>query len=165
MTGLLRSLRWWDVAALAALEQQLFEGDAWSAETWWSELAQAPSRWYACVVLAERPDEIAGYAGASVSGPDADVMTVAVAPWAQGRGVGGQLLRALVDAVADRGASQLMLEVGADNVAAQRLYARHGFERIAMRRGYYQGGDAWTMRLRPVPGRALDRLALDGLTP
>lgn len=150
MTGRLLPVRWWDIAALAALELELFDGDAWSAETWWTELAQGQNRWYACVRLAERPDDIAGYAGAAVAGPDADVMTVAVAPWAQGRGVGGQLLRALVDAVAERGAAQLVLEVRADNAAAQRLYARHGFERIAVRRGYYQGVDAWIMRLRPV---------------
>ena len=45
-----------------------------------------------------------------------------------------------------------MLEVRADNAAAIRLYRRHGFERLAVRRGYYQPGDvdAWVMRLRPV---------------
>ena len=157
MTASLRDLRWWDVGELVGLELLLFHGDAWSAETWWGELAQAQNRWYTGVVLSTCPDRIAGYAGASVSGPDADVMTVAVAPWAQGRGVGGQLMGALVDAVAERGASTLVLEVRADNVAAQRLYTRYGFERIAVRRGYYQGVDAWIMRLRPL--RSIDSLA------
>ena len=149
MTGRLRPLRWWDVQTLAALELELFTADAWTAETWWAELAQA-LRWYCAVELPERPGEPAGYAGAAVNGPDADVMTVAVAPWAQGRGLGGQLMAALVAAVAERGAAQLVLEVRSDNDVAQRLYARHGFERIAVRRGYYQGVDAWIMRLRPV---------------
>ena len=158
MTGQLRPVRWWDVEALAALELELFAADAWSAETWWAELAQGQNRWYACICLPERLDDIAGYVGAAVGGPDADVMTVAVAPWAQGRGVGAQLLRALVDAVAERDAAQLMLEVRADNVAAQRLYARNGFERIAIRRGYYQGVDAWIMRLRPVAVVSVDSL-------
>ena len=161
MTGRLRPVRWWDVEALVALERELFDGDAWSAETWWTELAQGQNRWYGCAWLPERPDDIAGYAGAAVAGPDADVMTVAVAPWAQGRGVGAQLLQAMVDAVAQRGAAQLVLEVRADNAPAQRLYARHGFERIAVRRGYYQGTDAWIMRLRPVRqvvGASLDSL-------
>ena len=158
MTGQLRPVRWWDVEALATLELELFDTDAWSAETWWTELAQGRNRWYACMFLPERLDDIAGYAGAAVGGPDADVMTVAVAPWAQGQGVGAQLLRAVVEAVAERGAAQLMLEVRADNVAAQRLYARHGFERIAIRRGYYQGIDAWIMRLRPVAVGSVDSL-------
>lgn len=156
MTGRLRPLRWWDVEALVALERALFTTDAWSAETWWGELAQGPARWYCAVEVADRPGEPAGYAGAAVNGPDADVMTVAVAPWAQGRGLGGQLMGALVAAVAERGAAQLVLEVRADNEAAQRLYARHGFERIAVRRGYYDGTDAWIMRRRPV--RSVDSL-------
>lgn len=145
-----RPVRWWDIDALAALETLLFPGDAWSAETWWAELAQGQNRWYACIVDDQRPDQIAGYVGAAVNGQDADVMTVAVAPWAQGRGLGGQLVQAVVDAMASRGIGQLVLEVRADNGAAQRLYARHGFTRIAVRRGYYQGVDAWVMRLRPV---------------
>ena len=156
MTGRLRPLRWWDVAALAALERELFTTDAWTAETWWAELAQGAARWYCAVELPERPGEPAGYAGAAVNGPDADVMTVAVAPWAQGRGLGSQLMSALVTAVAERGAAQLVLEVRADNAVAQRLYARHGIERIAVRRGYYDGVDAWIMRRRPV--RAVDSL-------
>jgi [ribosomal protein S18]-alanine N-acetyltransferase len=41
--------------------------------------------------------------------------------------------------------------VRADNETAARLYARFGFERIGVRRGYYQPGrvDAIVMRLRP----------------
>lgn len=146
----LRPIRWWHVETLAALERELFDGDAWSAETWWAELAQ-PGRWYVCACAPERPDEVAGYAGAAVNGTEADVMTVAVAPRAQGAGVGSLLMGALVHAVRERGARQVVLEVRADNAAAQRLYARHGFERIAVRRGYYDGVDAWIMRLRPLP--------------
>ena len=48
---------------------------------------------------------------------------------------------------AARGASSLMLEVRASNAAARRLYARHGFEELHVRRRYYPGGeDAVIMR-------------------
>ena len=36
-----------------------------------------------------------------------------------------------------RGAEALLLEVRADNEPAQALYAKHGFEHIHTRRGYY----------------------------
>ena len=149
----LEPVRWWDLPELVALERRLFADDAWSEATWWGELAQSGSRRY---LLERDPTSgaVRGYAGIAVNGPDADVMTVAVAPDAQGHGVGGYLLAALVDAAAESGATQLLLEVRADNVPAQRLYARTGFERIAVRRGYYSGGvDAWILRRRPLAPR------------
>ena len=37
----LRPMRWWDIDAALAIEQELFP-DAWSVETFWSELARVP---------------------------------------------------------------------------------------------------------------------------
>ena len=146
----LRPLRWWDVEAVAVLERALFGPTAWSAETFWSELAQ-PSRWY---VAAVGPGEDPlGYAGLMVTGAEADVQTVAVSPAARGRGLGARLLAALLAQAAERGATSVLLEVRADNDPAIALYRRFGFERIAVRRRYYQPGDvdAHVMRLRPLP--------------
>jgi ribosomal-protein-alanine N-acetyltransferase len=142
----LRALRWWDVEALMPLEHKLFGGWAWSAETFWSELA-APSRWY---VVAERGGEVVGYAGLACTGPEADVQTIAVAPHAQGSGVGALLLEVLLEEAVRRRAAFVLLEVRADNERATRLYERHGFERIAIRHRYYQPGDvdAHIMRRR-----------------
>lgn len=146
------AMRWWDVEDVAAVEPLLFGDDAWSVETFWSELA-APGRWY---VLATDADRLLGYAGLAANGADVDVQTVAVHPDAQGRGTGGVLLRALVAQAARAGAASVMLEVRADNAAAIALYERHGFERIAVRRRYYQPEDvdAHVMRLRPLPPRS-----------
>ncbi len=157
MTAVLRPLRWWDVERIMPLERELFGATAWSAESFWSELAHPENRWY---VLAETPaGEPAagpplGYAGLLVAGTEADVQTVAVSPRAQGRGLGTLLVRALVAEAVRRGATSLLLEVRADNDRAIALYLREGFERIAVRRAYYQPGgvDAWVMRRRPLPG-------------
>ena len=83
---------------------------------------------------------------------EADVFTVAVARRWQRRGLGALLVRELIAGAAERGATSLLLEVRAGNTAAVDLYRRHGFERIAVRRGYYQpeDEDAWIMRLRPL---------------
>lgn len=146
----LRPLRWWDVEPVAALEPALFGGDAWSAEIFWSELA-APGRWY---VLAVGPgDTVAGYAGLAVLGAQGDVQTIAVAPSAQGRGVGAALLSALLVRAGQEGAGSVLLEARADNVPALALYTRYGFERIAVRRRYYQPEDvdAYVMRRRLAP--------------
>ena len=142
----LRPLRWQDIPELVALEQQLFAHDAWGEPTWWAELAQRPRRSY---VVAQSGDSLAGYAGLDRGGDVADVMTIAVAPAHQGTGLGRVLLDRLVADARESGAEHLMLEVRADNEAAQRLYARSGFELLTVRRKYYQPGDvdAHVMRL------------------
>ena len=149
----LRPLRWWDVEALLPVEAELFGASAWSAELFWSELA-APGRTYLVAVQARddghgaSAEELLGYAGLAVAGPDADVQTLAVAPGAQRRGLGGLLLDALVDAARSGGAASVLLEVRADNEPAKALYAARGFERVGVRRRYYQPEDVDALVLR-----------------
>ena len=77
------------------------------------------------------------------------MQTMAVAASAQGQGLGARLLEALLAEAERRGHRTTALEVRADNVPAQRLYARYGFVQDGVRRGYYKGGiDAWTMTRR-----------------
>jgi ribosomal-protein-alanine N-acetyltransferase len=143
---MLRPLTWRDIPVLAALEPELFAADAWSEASWWSELAQRPRRSY---VVAEQDGAVAGYAGIDRAGEIADVMTIAVAPTAQGQGWGRRLMDHLVSDARDSGADYLMLEVRADNAPAQHLYDSTGFVTLTTRRKYYQPGDvdAHIMRL------------------
>lgn len=145
-------MAWTDVTALVQLEGVLFPGGAWSAGAWWAELAERPRREY---VVAEDPvaadgAQLVGYAGVSHGGTLADIMTLAVAPAYQHCGLGDRLLSELLHRAARGGAESVMLEARADKAAALRLYERHGFERVAVRRGYYQpeGVDAHVLRLR-----------------
>ena len=143
----LRRMRWWDLEQVHALETALFP-DPWSIETFWSELAHVPeTRHY---LVAEDGGEVVGYAGLVATGHQADVQTLGVRADHQGRGLGGELLRALLDEARRREAGEVLLEVRAENAAAQALYAGHGFERIGVRRGYYRPGgtDAYVLRLR-----------------
>ena len=143
----MRDMRWSDLEAVARLEREVFPEDGWSDATWWSELAGRPRRSY--VVHEDDDGELDGYAGVDLGGEVADVMTVAVAPRAQGRGVGRVLLEELVARAEADHAAYLMLEVRADNLAARRLYKTRGFEVLTVRRRYYQPGDvdAHVMRL------------------
>lgn len=141
----LRPLEWTDLSVLADLETQLFADDAWSLESWWHELAGRPRRDY--VVAVDEQGRIAGYAGLDVAGETGDVMTIAVAPDAQGRGLGHRLLDELVRRAEVSGIQSLLLEVRADNTPARKLYEHHGFDEISVRRRYYRGGvDAIIMR-------------------
>ena len=142
----LRDMSWRDIPALAELEPELFADDAWSEQSWWAELAARPRR---CYVVGEQEGAVVGYAGVDCGGEVADVMTIAVAPAAQGHRLGTLLMDWLIGEAKRSGAEHLMLEVRADNVAAQRLYSKTGFAMLSVRRRYYQPGDvdAHVMRL------------------
>jgi len=142
----LREMTWRDIPALTALEPVLFADDAWSEQTWWAELAGRPRRSY---VVGEQSGTVVGYAGVDCGGEVADVMTIAVAPAAQGQGLGSALMRWLVAEARRAGSEHLMLEVRADNALAQRLYAAAGFTQLSVRHRYYQPGgvDALIMRM------------------
>ena len=146
-----RPMRWPDIEPVHRLETELFTVDPWSIEQFWSELAQ-PTRSY---VVAVDGDRIVGYAGVFLLAPDSDVQTIAVSPLDQGRGIGATLLRSLIDEASVARCRQMLLEVRSDNPSAIAMYERFGFERISLRRDYYDRGiDAIIMRLRPIEGRA-----------
>ena len=134
----LRDVSWRDIPRLVELETELFADDAWSVETWWAELAGRPRRFY---VVLDGDGGIEGYAGVDLGGDVADVMTVAVVPGGRGRGLGDLLVGELVRRAAADGAGSLLLEVRADNGPARRLYERHGFEEVSVRRRYYRQPD------------------------
>jgi ribosomal-protein-alanine N-acetyltransferase len=143
----LRPLTKADMAAIIALEQQLFPEDAWTPEMFASEFGQPASR--RLYLVAEDAGALVGYAGMMFTGgSQADVVTLAVNPARWGRGTGTALLTALVDEAGKRGYEEVLLEVREDNPRARQLYLRHGFTEVGIRRGYYQpsGVDAVVMR-------------------
>ncbi|MER7566385.1 ribosomal protein S18-alanine N-acetyltransferase [Streptomyces sp. NPDC048523] len=146
----LREMRWWDIEPVLELERDLFPEDAWSRGMFWSELAhsrgpEATRRF----VVAEEGERIVGYAGLASAGELADVQTIAVARDHWGTGLGATLLTELLRAATAFECAEVMLECRIDNIRAQKLYERFGFEAIGFRRGYYQPGnvDALVMRL------------------
>ena len=153
MSVTLRPMTAADIPAVAALEESAFGAEAWSPAMLAGELdGQPASRHY---LVAAEAGEITGYGGLLVAGKQADVVTLAVAPGRWGQGIGAALLGALIGAAAQRGCTELFLEVKVDNERAQRLYRRHGFAGVGLRRGYYQpsGADALVMRraVDPAP--------------
>jgi ribosomal-protein-alanine N-acetyltransferase len=81
----------------------------------------------------------AGFVIGRVVAGEAELLTIAVDPVAQGRGVGGRLMQRFLDELVRRGAQSVFLEVAEDNAAARALYLGAGFQATGRRRGYYHG--------------------------
>lgn len=150
MTVRIAALRRTDLARCVELEKQLFaQDDPWNERIFASELRHG-NHYFGAYTADER---LVGYAGLAVNGraPDfeTEVHTIAVDPAWQGHGIGRSLLRAMLDIAEDLNAP-VFLEVRTDNEPAIGLYVAHGFERLGLRKRYYQpsGADAYTM-IRP----------------
>lgn len=155
-----RDLRWPDLGEAIALEAELFGAEAWSADTWWQELAGRPRRDYLAAIAGPAAPSaglpragLAGYAGADHGGETSDVMTIAVAPWARGHGLGARLLAELESRALARGAAAMLLEVRADNEPALALYRGAGYDVVQTRRRYYQPGDVDALVMRKHLGQ------------
>ncbi len=78
-----------------------------------------------------------GYAVVMRAAQEAHLLNLSIAAHCQRRGYGGQLLQRLCEVAGEQGARLILLEVRPSNAAGLRLYERHGFERIGLRRDYY----------------------------
>jgi len=155
-TAVLREMRWWDIEPVLELEKDLFPEDAWSRGMFWSDLAHArgpaATRRYVVAEVAGKAEEggrIVGYGGLAAAGDTGDVQTIAVARVHWGTGLGALILTELLRAATAFECAEVLLECRVDNIRAQKLYERFGFEAIGFRRGYYQPGnvDALVRRL------------------
>lgn len=81
--------------------------------------------------------ELVGYFILLTAVGEAHLLNLSIAARHQRIGHGSALLREALELARRRGAQSLFLEVRPSNFAAQALYRRFGFNRIAVRRGYY----------------------------
>lgn len=119
--------------SLTAIHAQCFSRPRpWSADEFARLLADP-----ACF-LVDLPE---GFALGRVVVDEAELLTIAIMPQHQGKGLGRELLASFLAGAWARAAQTVFLEVAEDNAAARALYRRAGFAEAGRRRGYYSGTD------------------------
>ena len=90
-------------------------------------------------------DEVVGHARVDMAPYGVAGLGMMVDERWRGRGVGGALVRAVIDAARDLGAHKVALQVWPHNEAARRLYLRHGFVEEGLLRRHYprRNGELW----------------------
>lgn len=115
---------------LARIHAQCFETPRpWSTD----EISDLIEDRFTFLVEAEQ-----GFALGRVIAGEAELLTIAIAPEAQGHGAGRALLRAFFDSCRARDADTVFLEVSAENPVAIHLYRSEGFADSGVRKGYYK---------------------------
>lgn len=89
-----------------------------------------------CWVWQEQ-EAILAHAVVSVVATEAELLTIAVHPDAQGRGLGKKMLQQVIDCAEQQQAEQVFLEVRESNAGAIALYENNGFCQVGQRNNYY----------------------------
>lgn len=130
---IIRTMQKGDVAAVAALEAQIFSMP-WSA----AGFADTLLREDVIFLVAYEQDELLGYVGIYCTLDEGEITNVAVAPSARRRGIARALLTELKQQLACRNVAQIVLEVRVSNEPAIRLYEQMGFSVLGVRKNFYE---------------------------
>lgn len=155
-TVMIRRLTFEDLETVVAMEAANRPAP-WTESVFRDELS-AENRIY----LAADQDGVVGWGGLMLVGDEAHVTNLLVDPEWRRRGIGLELMLALIEAAVSEGARHLTLEVRSTNEEARRLYARLGLAPVGVRRGYYGDDDALILWVHDIDGEAY-RERLEGL--
>lgn len=126
-----------DLGTVDTIMQRAFDpryGEAWTRGQCLGILAM-PGVW---LTMAELNGADAGFAMARATAGEAELLLLACLPEVRRKGVGGALLRSIINEAQDRTATKVYLEVRHGNEALA-LYRSNGFVQVGERRSYYRG--------------------------
>ena len=140
---IIRKMQEKDVDGVYAVECDVFTSP-WPKNLFEKELEME----FSTYLIIEHEGVICAYAGFWFIIDEAQVTNIAVRKAYQGKGIGRQLVEALIFEAVVKGADSMFLEVRASNERAQVLYKSLGFTEYGIRNAYYadNGEDAMLMR-------------------
>lgn len=119
-----------DIPAVAKIEKECFSQP-------WSEQGFLDGMKNAVFFVAEDP-QIVGYIGMYRMPPEGEITNVAVTQKMRGKGYGRELLLTMQRWAAEHEIDRIILEVRSKNEPAIQLYRTYGFEKIGVRKNFYQ---------------------------
>jgi ribosomal-protein-alanine N-acetyltransferase len=131
-----------DLPKLIAISEAAGAAAHWSGQQWLDVFeSEVPAR-LALIAWDEDEDGVrAGFLVAQVGAADWELENVAVGREFRRRGIGRELIAALLAYARAGNAERILLEVRASNEGAIRLYKGSGFQILARREGYYRDPD------------------------
>lgn len=108
----------------------------WKSSILKSELENENSRY----VVAKEKEEVLGFAGIILLPDDAEITNIVTKKSERKKGIGNLLLAKLIQ-MAKKERNNISLEVNEKNEIAINLYEKHGFEKVGIRKKYYNGID------------------------
>ncbi|HWT67467.1 MAG TPA: GNAT family N-acetyltransferase [Terracidiphilus sp.] len=125
-----------DIDAAMALSAALAHAPHWS-RTIWRAVVDSESVPARLVLGAFVSGQLCGLAVASLTPPEAELESIAVAAASQRQGIASELFYAISARLREAGIDSVLLEVRVSNGPARALYATLGFVEAGHRPGYY----------------------------
>ena len=138
MTSSPCAIRSQDAERLAKLHRHCFAEEAWDAEAFAALLGMPGCHGWLTAEDNGQDSPLTALLLARQAADEAEVLTLCVAPTHRGKALAKQLVRRLIEALAQQGVVALHLEVAVDNHAARALYRGFGFVEIGRRPNYYK---------------------------
>lgn len=122
-------------------------GQSLGEETYKNELEQNPFTYY---FVMENPDNKAflGHVGLWIDSPLAQILNIYIVPEMQNQGLGSSLMEFSLKFLKEHQVTTLTLEVRQSNKTAQFYYSKFGFQKVAVRKQYYQNGEDADLMLK-----------------
>ncbi len=109
----------------------------WNANILKSELENENSKY----IVAKENDHIVGFAGIIITPIDVEITNIVTKKSNRKNGIGKRLLDKLIQMAKKINSKTISLEVNEKNDIAIHLYESYGFEKIGLRKKYYNGED------------------------
>ena len=112
--------------------------DFWNYNTFKNELLNPNSKY----IVARKDNTIVGFAGIWKSVDDVHITNIVTAKNVRRQNIGSILLSNLINlAQNEKNITSITLEVNSNNIPAQKLYEKFGFEVVGLRKKYYNNTD------------------------
>ncbi len=118
---------------IAQIESKCFSMP-WSAKSLGQELDNENAHFLTAVFA----HQVTGYIGVIEICGEADITNAAVDPTFRRLGIGKKLLKSAEEGALRRNCESITLEVRASNAAAISLYEKNGYEKVGIRKGFYE---------------------------
>ena len=137
----IRSVNTDDIEQIYEIEKTSYGKHHWSKQAFLKELTNNYTIFYAAELIKNTEKTIVGYISMWKVGSEGHITTLAVHDLYKRQHIADILLYNLIKIAVQNNVKWLTLEVRASNTPAIKLYTKHKFKQLGLRKKYYQDND------------------------
>lgn len=134
---LIRHMTSEDIKEVSLIENECFSMP-WSEKSFLDSIKRLDTIFLVCVDTNCEKQKVIGYIGMYLSFDEGEITNVAVLTEYRQKGIGKALIEGIKEIALQRQIEKIFLEVRVSNIPAITLYQKNGFQRIGIRKNFYE---------------------------